>query len=815
MPWSRRHHQPHPKTTPSINQTKHPSNGSLGHVMATMTTLTTAGLIAIGLTATPAHAAAANCPNAAFRAQSNSTHLPDCRAYELVTNPFKEGFAPLPQAYTDDGAFSYRSSGNFADNGMGGVGNQYLATRSPTGWSTTAPAPSGPTYVSTTGSADALSADLRSSIWQMRLPGQATNVNDLYLRGPDGIFTRIGPGANPATLPPGVPGTPYTGPLQPLVQSLGVSADLSHVLFTVESQNGYPGDTSVGPTSLYEYAGTGNSRPRLVGVDNSGHQLSQEKTCPDRISSDGRVVVFSPNCGGSPRVWARINNATSIEASASECTRTAADSGGACNGPADANFVGAATDGSRVYFTTTQQLVDGDTDETNDLYECDIPSGTPVAVVPANPCAALREVSGTAVDAQVESVAAISDDGSRVYFVAHGVLATNVGANDVAAVAGDENLYVWEQGSVHLSGETRFIGKLDSDDIGTLPGRPSDVVRSQTTADGRYLVFSTSTTMVTTGAGADSDTAVDVYHYDAETGRLMRVSTATSGDGGNASGADASTNSYPTSTDQRRTAMTADGASVAFLTSDALALNDTNGTVDAYVWHDGQVSLISSGQPSLASSTSPFAWITASGTDIYFSTTAQLTANDRDTNPDVYDARVGGGFDFTEPQGCSGDTCHGPHSFPPGLSAPVSDVPVAAGNLPAMTPTFSLRPVSVTQRRRLAATGKITLTVTASMPGTVSAAATATIGARLLGVGSVRRTATRPGKTTLTLSLSKRARDQLAAAGRLTVKVVVSYSEVALTRSATLKLVKPKLRKKTVGRSSVRRAVVGAEGVQS
>ena len=101
-----------------------------------------------------------------------------------------------------------------------------------------------------------------------------------------------------------------------------------------------------------------------------------------------------------------------------------------------AAYAGAAVDGSRVFFTTSQQLVDGDTDATNDLYACDIPAGRAGAGGVGEPCASLTEVSGAATDARVENVVAVSDDGSRVYFVAQGVLADNLGVGDVGARCG-------------------------------------------------------------------------------------------------------------------------------------------------------------------------------------------------------------------------------------------------------------------------------------------------------------------------------------------------------------------------------------------
>jgi hypothetical protein len=607
------------------------------------------------------------CPNEALRAENNSTHLPECRAYELVSNPYKEGFSASPSTYADDGTFYFRSAGNFAGNGLGAPTNAYLAMRSAAGWLTNSLSPNGSAYGTANGHTAPwfFSTDLRSSIWLMRRSDQPTNVAEFYLRRPDGTFTHIGPAANPATLPPESSGTTFTGIA--LFDGASASADISHFLFTVDASKGFPGDTSHGISSLYEYVGTGNDRPELVGVDNTGHQISQSDTCASGISTDGRVVFFSPGCnGGTAQVWLRINGTTTIEASASECTRTVADPDGACNGPAPANYQGAPSDGSRVYFTTTQQLLNGDTDETNDLYACEIPPGTPAPVVPVNPCADLIEVSGPGSEARVESVLNVSEDGSRVYFVAQGALAANLGTNDATAVAGDHNLYVWQKDAAHPAGQTTFVAKLDSNafDFGT-----------QSTADGRYLFFITPNQLLAT----DTDNASDLYRYDADTGALLRLSTDTSGTGGNAEGLGAEGNVLPPG--RWRSTITADGTAAVFKTSEALSPADTNGTVDVYEWHQGQVSLISSGRPSPSHLVTPIAWITASGKDIYLITAAQLTPNDADTNVDVYDARIGGGFSFPQAARCSEEACQPSAAGPPVAPTPATNGPGGEGNV--------------------------------------------------------------------------------------------------------------------------------------
>lgn len=765
--------------------------------------------------AAPAHAA--TCGNPAVRAQNNSTDLPDCRAYELVTNPFKEGFAPTSVQYSDGDAVIYRSSGTFAGSQNGGVFNQYVATRSGTGWQTTAPGPplgsssaaQGFALGASAGAED-MSGDLRSSVWLMRRADESTDIQDFYLRGVDGSFTRIGPGTNPALLPEGAPGTALTG-LYPVLQ--GSSADLSHVIFNLEVGARYPGD-GAGPGtsfSLYEYVGTGNVRPRLVGVNNSGAQVSQGDTCAGSgmtlyhaISTDGRVIFFSPGCGGT--VWARINGATSVDVAATQCARPPSDPAGSCSGAPGATFQGAAADGSRSFFTSAEQLVDGDTDQMTDLYACDLPSGTLAPIGAANPCPALEEVSGAAADANVQGVVRISEDGSRVYFVAQGVLAPNVGANDASAVPGDNNLYVWEKDAAHPAGVTTFVARLDPNDTSLWGTEASGGASraAQTTDDGRYLVLSTLSPLVDSGPTADTDSSADVYRYDAEDGSLERLSTDEQGGGGNEPGSDAVVSSVPyqlsSATLRPRTFMSADASTVVFLTSEALSQDDTNGTQDVYSWRDGHVSLISSGRPAEPLPTGGFAWVTASGADIYFNSTERLTPADGDTNADIYDARIDGGLDFSRPGPCLGDGCQAQTSVP-GLAAPGSGAPAGgSGGVLDVAPAFSLRALSAAQLKRLSASGKVTLTVTTNATGTLKATATATIGRTTAVVASARRTLLAPGTASLALALSKRARTQLATSGKLAVKVVVSSSKVALTRSVTLKLTHAKAKGKATAK---------------
>jgi hypothetical protein len=776
-----------------------------------VTALVAAAIAALSVTAAPA--LADDCPNAALRAQNNSTQLPDCRAYELVTPVFKEGFSPVPLGITDAGRLTFVANGSFANNGNGAAGlpgaNTYLAERDGNGWVTEGLAPSGPEYHTDiyTPFTAAVSSDLRSSLWLMRRGDQTNAVSDLYIRRSDDTFTRIGSALDTLDFRGG--------------RTHLASDDLSHIAFIV-------GDAA------YEYFGIDHDHLQRVDVDNAGQPLTPVCGSPNMgsgfgsahhaISTDGRVIFLG--CSQVPAaLFARVDGTTTISVSESQCTRTPSDPGGACNAHSQAMFQGASADGTRVYFTTTDQLVNGDTDDTSDLYECDIPTGTPAPVGSVNQCPALREVSGAVTGADVQGVTRLSENGSRAYFVAKGVLASNPDANGVSAMLGDDNLYVWTRDTGHPDGETRFVAKLDPADGGS-PGNglwnPDWAGRlAQATDDGRYLVFGSYAPLVDHGPQADTDSARDIYRYDAETDALTRLSIGVDGGGGNEPGADANftvgaENTVTATKRAPRTVMSDDGGSVVFNTTDALAPGDTNGTVDVYLWHEGHVSLISSGKPSDDQAVQEFtnstlgntagglvvALISSSGRDVYFETTARLVSTDVDSVFDIYDARVDGGFDLSGSPACSGDACQSPPSVPPPPSQTGSTSSTGQAGPLQTTPAFTVGKLTARQLKRVVSTGKVLLSVTTNASGVLSAQATATFAQRPGTVGSAKRTVTKAGTLSLSLPLSKKARAELRSKHKLTVKVLVRQDNVAIARTVSLKLTQPKAASKKAKKKS-------------
>jgi WD40-like Beta Propeller Repeat len=707
------------------------------------------GFAAPALAAGDANTAA--CPNeesSGFR-----PYLPDCRAYELVTPPFKEGFPVATAGYfaanfgagpgEDAPLFEGNSFGAFAggpDANSFGEGNDYFFRRTASGWVTVAADPQPSEFVgndafSRLGGA-VLSADAHgTALMDLHRPSESAWTQDLYLRGIDGALTEVGPMVPPSAVPPGPTGV--LSAKSGIVQFVGASQDLSHVLFQVTDSrvvppgvttNLWPGDTtlantgegSLGPSlSLYEHAGTGQSEPRLVGVRNEGpldgHPSINEGAeliskcgtslgAPHNgnrhhaISASGDVVYFTPNhaCleggpGSGPPVfelYARDNGSSTVdvsEPSPSECASDAECEGAA---PADANFEGASADGGLAYFTSTQKLLptaseDTTTTDSAAVEGCQLTTGEHgcnlyVFVQGAGGSHHLNLVSGgdtSGLGPEVQGVAAMSEDGTSVYFVAKGVLASNAGAGDEPgtsepqhAAAGAENLYLYRRSAGGSGGAITFVATLGEFDSFQWPRDASGAMN--VTPDGRFLVFNSFSDLTPD----DTSTAAQVFIYDAMEATLKRVSIGDQGfnNDGNTEISDAIIRQPSTQAVYNydtNPSVSNDGSVVAFSSTAALtpnALSDpANRARNAYEYRDGRVFLLSDGKSALGSSELFFGansvGVSSNGTDIFVATGGRLVPEDTDSLIDIYDVRVGGGAPRTlGASQCRDDGCQQP-----------------------------------------------------------------------------------------------------------------------------------------------------------
>ena len=343
------------------------------------------------------------------------------------------------------------------------------------------------------------------------------------------------------------------------------------------------------------------------------------------------------------------------------------------SGLRDAIFQGASEDGSKVFFTTEQELRVGARGENLYEYDFDAPVGDRIALLSV-------PISG---DSEVQGVARISEDGSHVYFVAKGVLTTTANSLGNTAQSGAANLYVFAEGRVSFVATLSLSG--DSGDWGQADRRP--VMTSQ---GGRFLVFTSVADLTDEDLGGGKS---QVFQYDALTDTLVRASIGQDGYNdddrtpvaGSAIAVDGFPAAYAYSVADSPAAsdvMSAPESGVVFFQSpDALTSQALNDQPDAlghlvsnvYEYKAGSVYLLSDGHDTSVVDFEPGASLIGSdpsGDDVFFFTVSSLIPQDGDTQQDIYDGHVDGGYATPMPSlGCVGEACLGAPREPPVLTS--------------------------------------------------------------------------------------------------------------------------------------------------
>jgi hypothetical protein len=455
-------------------------------------------LIPLGLwAATPSALAAgdanqASCPGSTESSPGFRTYLPDCRAYELVTPPYKEdaelaafGGLGIAGAISADGEHVILiASGAFAgqSNWENTADTVYGLSRTTEGWRPAALAPPASEYPKSGLMAASPADQLATTLWG----AETTTVRRgqyIYRREPAGSFVKVGPGD-----PPDLENAELRNFSVWQLNFAGASNDLNHTLFRIQSHvvNGHsdlwPEDnTKPESESLYEYVGTGKTAPTLVGVSDgstvvggvtlaAGRQISRCGTnlgsgtggivepyaldAYNAVSADGETVFFTAlacTAPGEPTVdelYARVGESKTVKIS--EPTTGPTGDCETCNpttGPGlqNAVFQGASQSGEKVFFLTEQELLGGQ--KGMNLYEYDFngSAGQKISLI-----------SSGSTEPKVQGVVRVSEDGSHVYFVAKGVL-TAENAEGKKPEPEADNLYVYNTVS---GGAPVFVGTL-------------------------------------------------------------------------------------------------------------------------------------------------------------------------------------------------------------------------------------------------------------------------------------------------------------------------------------------------------------------
>jgi hypothetical protein len=295
-----------------------------------------------------------------------------------------------------------------------------------------------------------------------------------------------------------------------------------------------------------------------------------------RASADGSKVFFFTD-----EQLASTDTDSSVDLYERSNGTTTQVSQGAINGNgANAINVGVFTsqDGSKVFFTTSEQLAATDTDSSDDLYERSNGTTTQVSQGAINGNGA-NQVFG----------AGASSDGSKVFFT------TN---EQLAATDTDTRSDIY----VRSGGTTTQVSQGEINGNGSFGAGFGASV-----SDGSGVLFDTAEPLV----AADDDTANDVYLRSGGTTTLLSLdeSNANASDGAVFAGA------------------STDGSHVFFKANESL-----------YERFDGDTTLTAFGTPGFPITVNR---VSSDGLRVVFTTRNSLAFNDIDSSPDVYEAHAG------------------------------------------------------------------------------------------------------------------------------------------------------------------------------
>jgi hypothetical protein len=651
------------------------------------------------------------CPNTIVRQQTNSQYLPDCRAYELVS-PAEQGgvsltnaaWAPDPYATNPArfafGGFLGELPGTDASNSLSA--DTYVATRTNTGWESH--------YVGVPGSlALGDSTPLPNPDFSRFfdfLEGEGfEGVKQPYDRVPyiwdsEGNFLERWP-SNYASIPNALS---TEGAFQP-------SPDLNHLAFSSVNVNWTPGTDEEGattpPGSAYDY-NVATHATKLISLTEGGqpiplpstnhgtHQmvffpgtsvsltsdtLEPKRFSPDywnpAVSTDGSHILMS--------VWAYPKHSELFEAEppmvlymrVNDTVTYDVSQGHAVN------YLGMSSDGTKVYFSSTEQLTSEDTDESLDIYmwsqatnELTLVSAGPEGIGNAgneNDCEASSfTVKCNIVPLQTEPISdnSIAEETGEIYFYSPEQLEGSKG------IPNQENLYVYREG------KPQFVASLTPAPIEHLSNEYGPISRIQVSPEGKHAAFITPSKLTS----YDNAGKEEMYMYEPATEKLRCSSCKPNGE----------KPQFDVKGSQAGLFMSDDGRTF-FQTEDALVPQDTNEEPDVYEFVDGRPQLISTGTGTHEESIIEFggagniaeeglSGVSANGVNVYFAAREELVPQDKNGEFLVfYDARVGGGFPYEPPLApCeAADECHGTGSSAPDTPGVASETDMGSrGNAP-------------------------------------------------------------------------------------------------------------------------------------
>jgi Tol biopolymer transport system component len=388
----------------------------------------------------------------------------------------------------------------------------------------------------------------------------------------------------------------------------GASADGSKVFFST-TEKLVPGDTD-SYRDVYM---------RVFDPDVSEYVSREVSTGPtggngafdadfEKVSADGSKVFFTT---AEQLVAADTDSKVDLyvrdpEEGTTELVSVASDvCGVSCgNGPADVTFAGVTANGTLALFVTTERFAAADEDSAVDIYARNLNTATTTLISAGGESCA---PAGCGNEAFPSTMRGASPDGSKVFFATLEQLTSDDTDNDI-------DIYQRNM----PGGPTVRISQGTCGGCGNANSFPA--VFAGTSNDGNTVYFESSEGLV----AGDSDGSNDVYR------RASGTTTLVSG----------GTESAPANLK----AVSSNGSLVLFDTAEGLTGADTNGANDIYGWSGGAPTLVTSGTCTQGSGCGVnFAAATSDASKLFFTTTEQLAAGDTDASADIYRVTTGGG----------------------------------------------------------------------------------------------------------------------------------------------------------------------------
>jgi len=296
------------------------------------------------------------------------------------------------------------------------------------------------------------------------------------------------------------------------------------------------------------------------------------------------------------------------------------------NDAVDALFQKVAKGGTRIFFQTAEPLVGADTDRNTDVYAREVGAGSPELV-------SVGETSQNG--GEIASFAGVTPDGEKVFFTT---------LEPLAVADQDASTDIYER---DLATDQTYLVSVPapgcaSCEMGAFPAF------NGVAADGDRAFFASAGKL----AAGDTDTALDIYARDLPAGPTELVSA---GEAGCLPGC-----GNDSSQDAVFAGSSADGARVFFETAEDFGAGDSDLSNDVYERAAGATTLVSPGSEEKPANISREGTnfrpaISSDGTKVFFETTEALLA-DSDSANDVYEYSAGT-VRLITPNGCAGGGC--------------------------------------------------------------------------------------------------------------------------------------------------------------